>query len=154
MSAKWKSILLTLSIVILGFLRGYLFGNINWAYKTLTEDRMNQARDEFQFLLSWSPSSIVALKWVLTILFISLFSFLSYLIIKIYFKNKTYNRITLVLFSGIFITSAFLFLVGKVFNISSDIYHIIRALMGLGQSFMPLMILFILFKFFPQTKAE
>ncbi|MEO9530963.1 MAG: hypothetical protein ABJG68_05610 [Crocinitomicaceae bacterium] len=154
MSVKWKSILLTVIIVLLGFIRGYLFGNINWVYKTLTEGRMNQARDEFHFLLDWDPSNIVILKWVLTIIFIGLFSLLSYLIIKIYFKNPTYSRITLLLFAGIFLGSGLLLTIGKLFGISNDIYHIVRTLMGLGQSFMPLMILFILFKFFPQTKAE
>jgi hypothetical protein len=154
MSAKWKSIYLTISIVILGFIRGYIFGNVNWIYKTLTGGRMNQAREEFQFLLSWSPWQILILKWIMTFVFIFLFALLSYLIIKIYFKDETFSKITLLLFIGIFVASGVLFIIGKIFNVSGDIYHIIRSLMGLGQSFMPLMILFILFKFFPQMKAE
>jgi uncharacterized membrane protein YoaK (UPF0700 family) len=115
---------------------------------------MNQAREEFQFLLSWSPWQILILKWIMTFVFIFLFALLSYLIIKIYFKNETFSKITLLLFIGIFVASGVLFIIGKIFNVSGDIYHIIRSLMGLGQSFMPLMILFILFKFFPQMKAE
>ena len=154
MSKKAKSIILTIGIVLLGFIRGYLFGNINWIYKTLTEGRMNQARHEFQFMLEWTPLEIEILKWSLTVLFMFLFAWFTFLIVKIYFENKMYNKITILLFTGIFAISALLYIFGKITGLSGDIYHIVRTLMGLGQSFMPLMILFILFKFFPQMKAE
>ena len=150
MSRRSRLFLLTLGIVLLGFLRGYLFANINWIYKTITVGRMNQARHEFYFLLEWSPSAILVLKWVLTILFFSLFGFLSYVIINVAFKNKQYNKITLLLYLGLLILAGFLYIIGYLFGISSEIYHIIRTIMGMGQSFMPLMILFILFKFLPQ----
>lgn len=154
MSAKIKAIILTVVIVLLGFLRGYLFGNINWIYKTLTINRPNGARDEFHFLLEWTPDQILILKWALTFIFFGLFFFLTWLIIKIYFKNKEFNKIVLYSFIGIFAISALLYPIFILAGRSSEVYAVIRTLMGIGQSFMPLMFLWILFKFLPETKSH
>ena len=145
---------LSVFTILLGFLREYLFGNINWIYKTLTKNRVNQARDEFQFLLNWNPEDIIALKWMLTVIFFTLFMFLTYLIIRLGFKNKIYSRATLMLFGTILLVSGFFYLTGYIFSIPEKIYPIIRTLMGIGQSFIPLMILFVLFKFFPSSKID
>jgi len=115
---------------------------------------MNQARDEFQFLIEWSPSEILLLKWILTAVFFLLFTSLTYLVIKIQFENNVYSKATLILFAGILLTSGFFYLIGALFSIQGNVYGIVRTLMGLGQSFMPLMFLFVLFKFFPKNKID
>jgi hypothetical protein len=80
MQNKTSAIILTVGIILLGFVREYLFANINWIFLTLSTGRMNQARDEFQFLISWSLEEINYLKFFLTLLFCHfvLFYHLSY----------------------------------------------------------------------------
>ncbi|MDA7803436.1 hypothetical protein N8987_02515 [Crocinitomix sp.] len=151
---KLKITLLTLFILLLGFLRGYLFYNINWIYLTLVNGRMNGARKEFYFLLNWSPTQINSLKLGLTAFFVFTFFLLTYLIIKSSFKNNTFNKITMGCFVALITFSGLFFIIGKGFGIYTELYGIIRTLMGLAQSFMPLMILVLLFRFFPMRDMD
>ena len=152
MSKKIKTILLTIGIILIGFLREYLFAHINWIYLNLTNGRMNSARKEFHFLLDWAPNEILILKWGLTFLFALFFFLLTYAIINVYFKNKTYNRIVILTYLGLIGISALLFSIGQVFNVYGNLYGAIRTIMGMVQSFIPLMILAVLFNFLPQVK--
>jgi hypothetical protein len=154
MRAKIKAIMLAIGIVLLGFLREYLFDNINWVYLTLTNGRMNSARDEFMFLLEWSPAEIMTLKWILTITFTILFFLLTLLTIKVSFANKTFNRTVIFLFAALFCIAGLLFVIGKITGYGHMLYGPIRTIMGIAQSFIPLMILFVLFKFLPQIKGD
>lgn len=152
MSKKTKTILLTIGIVLLGFLREYLFANINWIFLTLTNGRMNAARDEFMFLIEWSPSEILTLKWILTIVFSGLFFLMTNIIVKIFFQNKQFNSIVIITYLGLFIIAGLLFVSSKAFGLYENLYGAIRNIMGMAQSFLPLMILVVLFKFFPERK--
>ncbi|NOQ73572.1 MAG: hypothetical protein GQ574_16320 [Crocinitomix sp.] len=154
MSKKASAILLSAGIVLLGFLRGYLFDNINWVYLTLTNGRMNSARDEFMFLVEWTPAEINTLKWILTIIFTILFFLLTLWTVKVYFNKKSFNQIVIFLFVALFCIAGFLFVVGKISGYSDMLYGPIRTIMGMVQSFIPLMILFVLFKFLPQIKSD
>lgn len=154
MTKKANLFLLTAGIVLLGFFREYLFANINWIYLTLTNGRMNAARPEFQFLINWSPSEILILKWSLTILFSILFFGITYLIIQLAFKKKLYNRIIIYFYCVLIGFSALFFLIGKLTGTYETIYGIIRTLMGIVQSFLPLMLFAILFKFLPASQSQ
>lgn len=154
MSKKTKAILLSIGIVLLGFLREYVFININWIYLTLTNGRMNAARDEFMFLVDWSPAEIVILKWTLTLVFSLLFFLITLLTVKIYFANRTFNQIVLFLFAALFSIAGLLFIIDELAGQNNVLYGPIRTIMGLVQSFIPLMILFVLFKFLPQINSE
>jgi len=144
--------MLTSIILLLGFLREYLFANINWIFLTLTNGRKNAARNEFQFLMDWEISKIIVLKWILTFLFSFLFFLITYFIVKIYFQKKEFNHTVIYTFVGLFIISSILFTIGEIFGVYEILYSIIRTIMGMVQSFMPLMILFVLFKFLPPSK--
>lgn len=150
MSKRLKLGLLTLIIILLGFLRGYLFGNINWIYLNLTNGRPNGARHEFDFMLTWDVSNILILKWGLTLLFFGLFTVFTWLIVKLAFNKKEFNKITLLLFAGLFLLSAILYIPYYLTGSQPEMYAVIRTILGIGQSFMPLMFLFVLFKFLPQ----
>lgn len=154
MSKKTRVLILTFGIVLLGFLREYLFVNINWIYLTLTNGRMNAARPEFQFLIDWSPAEINALKWILTLLFSFLFFGITFFIIKLHFQSKTYNQITALMFAGMLIIALLLFAIGKLTGQYETLYGPIHTIMSMVQSFMPLMILFLLFSFLPHTKSN
>lgn len=152
-SVKIKVLILAILIVLLGFVRDYFFMNINWIFLTLTNGRPNQALDEFYFLLNWTPAEINNLKWVLTFVFSAAFFLLTYLVIRIQFQNKTYNKITFVVYLLIVSAALGLYFLSFVFGLSDNLYGVIRTLMGIAQSFMPLMILYILFKFLPGLSA-
>ena len=148
-----KTILFVSIIVLLGFLREYLFKNINWVYLTLTTGRRNAARSEFYFLLEWEPSSINILKFFLTLLFCGLFAILTWVIINHLFKNKTYNKIVFISF-GVLIGIALIFQGINYFFDSFLIYGIVRTLMGYAQSFIPLLILGLTFYFIPKVQNK
>jgi len=155
MSKRTKLIILTFFIILLGFLRDYLFDNINWIYMTLKNGRANQALDEFHFMLNWTLKEINILKWILTFVFTGLFAFMTWWIIKAAFKNKLFNQLAIASFVGLMTISALLFFAGFIFGQSENLYGVIRTLMGFAQSFMPLMVLYVLFKFLPeQNKKE
>lgn len=154
MEKRIKVLSLAVAIVLLGFLRDYFFYNINWVYLTLTNGRPNQALPEFHFLLEWTPSEINLLKWVLTFFFSLFFLGLTYVIIRLEFKNKIYSRITLYSYAILLISALLLYLFSFLIGLSPNLYGVIRTLMGLVQSFMPLMILYILFKFLPDRSAS
>ncbi|MBL7899487.1 MAG: hypothetical protein JNJ99_13195 [Crocinitomicaceae bacterium] len=154
MSAKIKISALVVFIISLGFIRDYFFMNINWILMTITNGRRNQALDEFHFLLNWTPAEINTLKWVLTFGFSALFMSVTYLIIRMSFQNKLFNQITVYGYLGILVFAFGLYFLSFVFGMSDNLYGIIRTIMGIAQSFMPLMILYILFKFLPTSKQE
>ena len=115
---------------------------------------MNSARNEFMFLVEWTPSEILTLKWGLTLIFSVLFFLITYFIIKIYFQNKSFNQTVIFLFVSLFTIAGVLFVTGKITGSSNELYGPIRTIMGMVQSFTPLMILFVLFKFLPQLKSD
>lgn len=141
-------------IILLGFLRDYLFYNTNWVYLHLTNGRPNQARKEFDFLLEWSTKEILILKWCLTFLFFSLFAIFTTWIVRSIFEKKEYSKISLFVFLTLLIVSGLLYVIYVCVGSPMSIYAVIRTLMGLGQSFMPLMFLVIIFKFFPVKIKE
>lgn len=153
MSPKTKAILLTIGIVLLGFFREYLFNNINWIYLTLVNGRMNQALDEFQFLVAWSPYELLSLKWGLTALFTVWFFALTWWIIKLVFNEKTYTKSVGYLYLALIGIAGVLVILGKLTNQYNILYGAIHNLMSLAQSFMPLMMLFVLFTFFKREKS-
>jgi hypothetical protein len=149
MSKRTKLVILSILIVSLGFLRDYLFININWIYMHLVAGRPNQAMHEFHFLLDWTPGEINALKWLLTILFTLLFLGLTYLVVQLAFAKREFNRITIYTYAGLIVLSAALYGLDYLVGPSDEIYGVIRTFMGWAQSFLPLMVLYILFKFLP-----
>lgn len=153
-SQKVKLIILAVLIVSLGFIRDYFFININWIYLNLTIGRPNQALDEFHFLLNWTPAEIDLLKWILTFVFLSLFALLTLLINHIAFRNRSYNKITVITFFGITLVALIIYAFGMMTNTGQQLYGIVRTLMGIVQSFMPAMFLFVLFKFLPEKNKN
>jgi hypothetical protein len=154
MSKKVKIATGIVSVILLGFLRDYLFYNINWIYLTLVNGRMNQARDEFYFLLNWTPDEINVLKFVLTGVFILLFYLVTAITLRWLFELNWKNRILL----GIFIIPACVAMIlvgiGKMTGFYAEFYGAIHALMTFIQSFLPLMILGLLFSFLPEEKVK
>lgn len=108
----------------------------------------------YDFFINFSTEQLIQLKYIATLSFIFGFSLLTYLTIKCWFKNKQYNKITLVVI-GVFIG---LFLLGigvfKVLGVYSENYFIFRKAIGFLQSPLLLFILLSLFFFLDKEKAD
>lgn len=150
---KPNIILLLLLIILSGFGREYIMVNINWVIKHLTLGAPNYSQSFFSPLIKWKVTDINNLKWLLTILFTLYFFVLTFLLIKLlYPTNKKYHKITVLSYSMIVLTSAFVYIVGYLLGFSNELYPTVRTLMGIGQSFIPLMIFYLLFRFIPKLK--
>jgi hypothetical protein len=153
---KINRILITLLIVITvlsGFGREYVMKNINWVIKYLTQGGANYAQSEFNFLTNWNVFELNILKWCLTIFFTTYFFLLTYFSInKIFPSERKYQILTIGFYIVILVLSGSVYLVGWMFGVLNDVYHVTRALMGVAQSFIPLMIFYLLFRFMSNEK--
>ena len=154
MKNKKKVFFLVVLIILSGFGREFIMKNINWVVKYLTQGGGYWAQEMFDPLIGWSLDELSSLKWVLTICFSLYFYGLTLTVVRLRFpKNKYLSRITTVTFLSLVLISFILILIGWLANSLDVLYPIARNLMGVVQSFLPLMILFLTFKFLPQKKA-
>jgi hypothetical protein len=153
---KHKKLVIFLVVLIIGsgFGREFVMKNINWVVKYLTQGGGYWSQKMFDPLLNWSLDELSILKWMLTIFFSLYFYGLTVWIVKLKFpKNQYFLRVTTLAFMSLVLISVMLMLVGWTTNTIDILYHIARNLMGVVQSFLPLMVLVLLFKFLPQKKA-
>lgn len=153
---KKNKILITLLIIITvlsGFGREYIMKNINWVIKYLTQGGANYAQSEFHFLTNWSNSELNILKWCLTIFFTLYFFLLTYISIKkIFPSDRRYQILTIGFYIVVLVLSGSVYLAGWLFGVLNDVYHVTRTLMGVAQSFIPLMVFYLLFRFMSNEK--
>lgn len=94
-----------------------------------------------------SLKSLTALKWGLALVFVAIAFVLSQAILKQWF-GSTYKKVWLVyIFAGILFLLAFMALGSLVFNLSKLTYPVMRELLGIIQSPVPLIVLGILMSF-------
>ncbi len=141
-------------IVASGFLQDFFMKNINLVLKHLTTGSTNYSVPLFYFLEKWSVSQIMVLKWILTIFWMLYFWAFSFFTLRIYFKPKgvrvhAINYVYLVLLG----LAAGLYFVGMIFGVNYTMYHIVRTLTGLTNSFMPVLIVFLFLNYFPAEKG-
>lgn len=100
-------------------------------------------------------TTVINLKWFFTLLFAFLFYVISHFAINSQFSNKSYNRITLFVFAGLTLFSAFFIGIGFVAStLSERMYEFARFLMGLAQSPLVLMVLIPAFMLVEKEKQK
>ncbi len=154
MSKGLKFGLLLGTIVAMGFIRDFFFDNINWIYLHKTIERPNQAVDFFDFLLNWTVPEIDRLKWILTGLFFLIFMSLTLLIIHLIFAQKFFNRIVIATFCGLLLLSLLFYGLALISGKFSEFYAVVLTLMHLAQSFVPLLVFCVFFRFFPKSTGK
>ena len=136
-------IALIITLLIIGFVRDYLFVNLNYqaslAYYKQKPDY--EISGFLAFIQNWSYTKLYYSKWILTFLFAFLYGLVAFLSVRFVFKSKLYNRVTLFIYIAIFVISLMAFGIGYVTNNYSKGYSIARQLMGWLQSPVVLMIL-------------
>lgn len=152
MSKKIKIGIIVAVIILSGFGRDYIMVNINWIIKHLTLGAPNYAQTFFNPLLNWKVSDLMLLKWVLTLVFTLYFFSLTYFSIKLIFKTSSIGVQYVKGFYLLLIFISFvLYGVGYMFNVQQAIYPTVRTLMGVLQSFIPLMLIYLFIRFFPEN---
>jgi hypothetical protein len=145
-AAKILALFLGGFIMILSFLRENIFLEINailngYAYSKAYFYFLNEK------LSSLTPTQLMTLKWLLTILFILVISGLTLLTIQLWFKNKEFNRISMIVYSFAFgvvvLTTLFLWLTGNY----TSYYFVIRKMIGFLHSPIPLFLFFTVYMY-------
>jgi hypothetical protein len=144
-----SAIIVVIVVALLsGFLRQYVMVNINWVLKHLTLGAPNYSQSEFSFLLSWSPKEINFLKWGLTVMWSFYFFGITCLGVRYIFPNRSdLLKVTYRGYSGLIAIAGMIYVVGYLSSGVVNVYDAVRALMGIAQSFIPLMVFYLVFKF-------
>ena len=135
-------IFLLVVIVWLGFLRDYIFININYIVDSLYYNHdVIHYHSFYSFLEPLDVSGLMTLKWVLTLVFTLVNFFLSVIILKQLFRNPEMPlKLIYVSYLAIFIISGLFYLAGKLGGFQELGYTLSRRFMGTLQSPVPLMV--------------
>ena len=129
-------------VVFLGFLREYLFVNINYNIEFVSGNRVyNYADSALEFMSKYSISTLYTFKWVGTILFFLLYWLSGVVLIKVLFQQKKFIFIYSIIYLAIFSFAGLSYLSGQIFSEPDEGYRLARQIMGWGQSPIPLMFL-------------
>jgi len=142
-----KLLFILISITISGYLRLFLFENINLHLANIYYEKdVSSLIEELSFIKNYSYNTLMWIKWGLTILFTIIYLILTLSVIRILFRNKMAVNITIIIFSFIVIISFLFYAVFGFFNELALGYRLARFCMGIVQSPLPLMILIPAFK--------
>lgn len=135
-------ILLLVVIVWLGFLRDYIFININYIIDHLYyNSEVIHYHSFYSFLEPLDVSGLVTLKWMLTLVFTVVNLLLSVIILNQMFKNPEMPlKLLYVSYLAIFMISGLFYIAGKLGGFSELGYTLSRRFMGALQSPVPLMV--------------
>jgi hypothetical protein len=133
-----------LILVLVGFLREFLFVNIGYQ-STKVYYKDPEFTYELPNALKWLGSltyhQLYYGKWVLTVLFYGLYYSITAATIHLLYRSRRYNRVTVVVHLILFGVAALFYLVGYLMNRNAEGYTLAREIMGLLQSPLILMIL-------------
>jgi len=130
------------SLIIIGFLRDFIFVNINNQLKLNSghDVEIFKVSDCMSFVRFISDDRLIRIKWILTLLFMVIYMAISCYAVWIIFRD--YVRITIVAFIVLFLLSFIAMAVGYCCNaFKEDAYKFSRYLMGMAQSPVVLMVL-------------
>lgn len=155
MRNSFKNILAAIFLIIfffIGYLRETIFLVLNSVLNKYPFPYNSSYVSPPNFLYSYSNQTLVTVKWVLTFGFSIVFFMVSLVLIHFYFKNRRFNKITvwvyLFLVGVSFLTAALGILLGNF----GETYTLSRFVIGLAQSPLIPLVLFVLFYF--KTKME
>jgi hypothetical protein len=134
MDKKIKIVLLIICLIILGFVREHFFLLVNRLILH-PEEKNTEINSIFSFLLKYTPSALLKIKWIATLLFVLFFAGLSFLLTKQLFPNQNTFIILLVSYGGILFLAGFGMLSGYLISpLKIQGYYFARWLLGAAQS--------------------
>lgn len=142
-------------LVFLGYYRDFLFRTMNSILQAKDYEAVYTVPTSLIFLSQFDYTTLLALKWVFTLVFSLIYLVVALITLKIIFNKKKYNYIAIGLYAFITIVSALFIFAGYAFSgISDTMYEFARYLMGMAQSPVILMILIPAFKLSEQEQAN
>ncbi len=118
-------VVLLLLTIALGFVRDYIFVSLNGFIESVND----------------AGGRLSLLKWVLTALFSLLYLLDTCVFLFVCFGDKKYVWLSLFSFALLFLTAFFASLISYCFFTFADVYPFIRAVMGVAQSPIIMMVL-------------
>jgi len=148
-------IILAILVIFSGYLRDTIFKSMNALLRAWDQDQDYYLPSFLSFLQDYEYTTVENLKWLLTVLFSIIYLFFSILIIRLLFNEKKYLKIVVFTYLGILILSGLFIFTGFLFsNTSQTMYEFARYLMGMAQSPIILMILIPTFKLSEKEKPK
>src|SRR5579864_8801694 len=92
-------------LLFVGFYRDFVFKNINYLMQAWDENLDFSMPSSLRFFENFEYSTLIKIKWVLTILFAIIYLVVSIITLKLLFNNKKYSRITIFTYIGITLVS-------------------------------------------------
>jgi hypothetical protein len=129
------------TIIALGFLRDFIFININYIIDQLYFNlEVHYYHSFYSFLDTWEVQQLMTLKWIFTLIFMGLNFGLSFWIIHCLFSNpKPANKMLIAGYLILFSVSAGFYMGGKLLGFTEMGYTLARRFMGVLQSPVPIM---------------
>jgi hypothetical protein len=148
------AIALICAFYFLGYIRNYIFVTINGqASATYYNSPAPPLNGFMTFIGSKNYNWLLNLKWVLTLSFTVIYCSLSMLSVFLLTRNKSFAKISLLLYAFLLVVSASFMAIGYViYSFSPHAYSLARSIMHLGQS--PLITLLILAGLYFYKKPE
>lgn len=134
MDKKIKIVLLIVCLIILGFVREHFFLSVNRLILH-PEEKNAEINSIFSFLINFTPSTLLKIKWISTLLFVIFFAALSFLLAKQLFPTQNTLMILLISYGGILVLAGFGMLAGYLISsLKIQGYYFARWLLGAAQS--------------------
>lgn len=150
---KISIILLIALYIATGFFREFIFLNINEQSRVtfyhLTDSHVALS---MQWLSGLSYSTLYYAKWPLTLLFTAYFAFIAAAIIKLWFANKNFVKITWLAYSITFGVGLAFYSAGALTEERESTYGIARFLAGLTET--PALLVMLLASFLALNRNE
>lgn len=128
-------------LLILGFVRDFVFVNINYALGYVSSKSTEfWGHSSMDFLCNYGVNGLNTSKWVLTAAFTLLFLLLSLMIIRMIYNNRQFLKWFMLLYAIIFTVAGILYVFGWVVGHAEIGYTLSRVFIGFLQSPFPLML--------------
>lgn len=142
-----------LLILLLTLIRENIFLEIN---AIIAEQGYNNAYFYWfeEVFASMQVSQLLTLKWVLTVSFILSTTLLTLWFIKLWFSNKDYIKLALIVYASLFLLIVVKAVFFTYFVGENSFYPLLRKMVGLLSSPIPLFIFYALFYYWENKKKN
>lgn len=145
-------------ILILAFIIGYIRETIFIIINTVINDYPFPYNASYvkppTFLYSISTNHLITIKWLLTLFFSICFAGITLFLVNFYFKSKSFNKLTIITYSGLFLISLIISLISIIFNLFESFYGVSRFIAGLLQYPLLTLIMFTMFYFIQKLNND
>lgn len=137
-----------LYLILLGFFREHVFINLNYQISRIYYNNTfdYSLPDNMRWLESFSYKQLYYLKFPITLLFSCLYLIAAVVITKKFFPGKSNVRLTVYTYTGVFLLSLLIFLLGLIPGCYLPMYSISRYVMGFEESPLLVMVLVLAFR--------